>query len=156
MKTSAKTLLVASLSQLIAMPAIAGRYHNDIRLMDRMERQHEQIERGIQSGELDRMEVRKLRKDRRKIPSMFRQFRKDDMLTKKERRILKRQLDNRSNRICEFRHNDRERNGNRCALLETGQHHQRDRLHLGDDDYGNVDYWLSDSEDWPRYGFLYW
>ena len=120
MKTGAKTLLVASLCLLMAVPVHAGRYHNDVRLMDRMERQHDRIKRGIQSGALDRMEVRKLKKDRRKIRSVFRQFLEDDVLTKKERRILKKLLDNRSDRIRKFMHNARERHGEQYAFLDTG------------------------------------
>jgi len=82
MKIIAKTLLASSLCALMSVPAHAGHYHDDSRLMDRMERQHERIEGGVESGVLNRKQVRKLNKQQRKTRTMARKFR-DDALSKK-------------------------------------------------------------------------
>ena len=157
MKIIAKTLLTASLCMLAAVPAHAGRYHDDSRLMDRMERQHERIQSGIESGALTRKEAGKLKKQQRKNRSMVRKFREDDVLSRKERRILGRRLDKTSDRIREYRHNDSYRHTDRYAFRDT--YRDEHRHHRHDDRYeddGGIVYWLSDAEAWPRYGLLVW
>lgn len=160
MKTIEKTLLASSLCMLMAVPAHAGRYHDEGRLMDRMERQHERIESGVESGALNRKEVRKLKKQQRKTRSIARKFREDGALSKKERRILKRQLDKSSDRIWEFKHNDRDRHTDRYTFRETHRdascrhrHHEHDD-HFEDD--GGIAYWVRDSDVWSRHSFLFW
>lgn len=163
MKTIAKTLLASSLCVLIALPVHAGHYRDDGRFMDRMERQHERIEVGVESGELTRKEVRKLKKQKRKIRSMAKRFREDDVISKKERRLLKKQLDKRSALIWELKHNDRYRHADRYVYRDTymdeyrqhrhSRHHHRDENREND---GGVVYWLSDGNERPHYGFLLW
>ena len=163
MKTISNTLLVASLCLLTALPVHAGRVHNDDCLMNRMERQHDRIHHGVRSGSLDHREVRKLRKDKRRIHRLARQFNEDDLLTGRERRILRTQLNQRSERIRKFKHNDRYRHAGRYAVHDDDRNHryrERDnRRHQRDDHYRHGDdvlYWSSGSEEWPRYGLLYW
>jgi hypothetical protein len=160
MKIIAKTLLASSLCVLMAVPAHAGRYHDDVRLMDRMERQHERIVSGVKSGVLTRKETRKLKKQQRKTRSKARKFHDDNALSKKERRILNRRLVKTSDRIWEFKHNDRDRHTGRYAFRDTCRnanrnyrHHEHDE-HYEDD--ASIVNWVSDSEAWPRYGFLSW
>ena len=166
MKTFAKTLLASSLCMLMAVPAHAGRYHDDDRLMDRMERQHERIENGIESGALTRKEARKLKKQQHKTRKMAKKFREDGSLTKKERRALNSQLDKRSDRIWEFKHNDRDRHTDRYVFRDTHRdaswqhrHHKHYKQHEHDEHYENdsgIVYWVSDGDIWSRYGFLFW
>ena len=151
MKTIAKTLLASSLCILMSMPAHAGRYYDDDRLMDRMERQHERIENGVESGSLTRKEVRKLKKQQRKIRSLARVFHEDGALSKKERRILNRKLDKRSDRIKALKHNDRDRYVFRDSHGDWSRHHGH---HNGHD--GGTAHCVSDGHAWMRYGFLSW
>ena len=163
MKNIPRTLLVTSLCLMAALPVHAGRIHEDDRLMNRIERQHDRIEHGIRSGALDHREVRKLRKDKRRIHRLVRQFYEDDVLTKKERRILRNQLDHRSNRIWKLKHNDRDRNTGRLAvhgddlIHQYGKSDKRHNKHNARCEHrDDVVYRSGDSQDWPRYGFLYW
>ncbi|GAH00848.1 unnamed protein product, partial [marine sediment metagenome] len=61
MKIIAKTLLASSLCMFMTVSAHAGRYQDDGRLMDRMERQHERIVKGFESGTLTRKEGKLLK-----------------------------------------------------------------------------------------------
>jgi hypothetical protein len=143
----------------MTVPAYAGRFHDDSRLVDRMERQHERIVSGLDSGALTRKEGRVLKKQRHKTRSMARIFSEDGALSKKERGILNRQLNKRSERIREFKHNDWDRHTDRYAFRNTcrntnwrHRHHQHDGHH---EDEGGIVNWFSDSEAWPRYGFIF-
>ena len=163
MKTISNTLLVASLCMLVAVPVHAGRIHNDDRLMNRIERQHDRIQHGIRSGSLDRREVRKLRKNKRKINRLVSQFYEDDVLTGKERTILRNHLDHRSKRIWKLKHNDRGRNTGRVAVHGDdliNRYGNSNKRHDGHDVHcehrDDAVYRSSESKDWPRYGFLYW
>lgn len=110
MKTLTKTLLAASFCLIATVPAYAGHGHsyghsND-RLVDRMERQHERIEDGIESSELTRKEAKILKKQQRRIRRLAREYREDGWLSKKERRLLRHKLDRSSQQIREFKHNE--------------------------------------------------
>lgn len=160
MKIIAKTLLASSLCILMAVPAHAGRYHDDDHLMDRVERQHQRIVNGVKSGALTRKEVGKLKKQTHKIRSMAREFHEDDALSKKERHILNRKLNKRSDRIWEFKHNDRERHTYQYAFRDTyrdanwhHRHYKHNEHH--EDDRGSASC-FSDGQSWPCYGFLSW
>jgi len=159
MKIIAKTLLASSLCMFMTVPAHAGRYQDDGRLMDRMERQHERIVSGFESGKLTRKEGRVLKKQKHKTHSLARIFSEDGTLSKKERDILNRQLNKRSESIREFKHNDRDRHTDRYAFRNTcrntnwhHRHHKHDRHH---EDKGGIVQWFGDNEAWPRYGFLF-
>jgi len=147
------------------VPAHAGRNHDDGRLVDRIERQHERIKSGFESGELTLKEVKVLKKQKRNTHSMARIFNEDGVLSKKERLILNRQLNKRSERIWEFKHNDNDRHPDQCAFREThrvanwhNRHHRHHRHHQRDgryeDESGN-DNRFRDSRVWSRYGFLF-
>jgi hypothetical protein len=157
MKIIAKTLLASSLCMLVTVPVHAGRYHDDGRLVDRMERQHERIVSGLESGELTRREGRMLKKQKHKTRNMVRTFSEDGELSKKERGILHRQLNKRSERIWEFMHNDSDRHAFRDTCRNTSWHHRYRRHHQHGGHHegkGGIANWFSDSEAWPRYGFL--
>ena len=163
MKIIAKTLLASSLCILMAVPAHAGHYRDDGRLVDRMERQHERIKSGVKSGALTHKETRKLKKEQHKTLGKARKFREDDVLTKKERRILNKRLVRTSKRIWKFKHNDKEhytgghayRDSYRDANPKHGHHRQhKHRKHHGDN--GRRLNWFSDGNAWSRYSFLFW
>ena len=160
MKNAARSLIAASLGVLMVLPAYAGRYHDDDRFQSRLERQHERIEAGVESGKLTRKEVGMLHKQKRRIRSMARKFREDDVLSRKERRKLKKQLDRRSELIWELKHNHRERPADRYVSRDSchdgKRHHRNSRYHQRDayhEDNGIV-YWLSDGDEWSRYGIF--
>lgn len=166
MKIIAKTLLASSLCMLMAVPAHAGRNHDDDRLLNRVERQHQRIVGGVKSGELTRKETRKLKKQNHKTRKMARKFSADDMLSVKERRILSNRLDEASHRIYKFKHNDRERHTDWYTLRDTSRdtsrhhghnNHQRHRQHgkRHNDDRGSASC-LRDNQSWSHYGFLSW
>ena len=162
MKTTANTLLVSSLCMLITLPVHAGHYRDDSRFMDRIERQHERIEVGVESGELTRKEVRELKKQKQNIHNMTRKFREDDTISMKERRILKKKLDKRSALIWELKHNDRYRHPERHAFRNTckdkrhSHRHRRYQHNVYHEDNGGVIYWLIDGDDRPDYGIFIW
>ncbi|MEN8179924.1 MAG: hypothetical protein ABFS39_15090 [Pseudomonadota bacterium] len=106
MKTLTKTIIAASFCLVATVPAYAGHGHFNDRLIDRMERQHERIEDGIQSRELTRKETKILKRQQRRIRRLVREFREDGWLSKKERRILRNKFDRASFKIREFKHND--------------------------------------------------
>ena len=163
MKIIAKTLLASSLCLLMAVPAHAGRYHDDGRLVDRMERQHQRIENGVESGALTHKETRKLTKQQHKTLGKAVKFREDDALTNKERRILNKRLVKTSNRIWKFKHNDKERYTGRHAFRDTYRdanwkhgHHRQHKHQEHHEDNGRRVNWSSDGNAWSRYGFLFW
>jgi hypothetical protein len=172
MKIIAKTLLASSLCIFMAVPAHAGHNHDDGRLVDRMQRQHERIENGVESGALTRKETRKLTKQKHKTRSMARKFRKDDVLTLKERRILNKRLNKASNRIWVFKHNDSERHTDRYNFRDTYQdvswnhrynrrkdhhdHNDHNKHNRHHEDGRHSTSCFSDSQSWPRYGLLSW
>ncbi len=114
MQTLTKALLAASFCLIASVPVYAGHGHRQdenhgyshARLYDRMLRQYDRIEDGIESRELTRKEAKTLRRQQRQIRQLAREFRGDGWLSKKERRILKRKLDKSSQQIREFKHND--------------------------------------------------
>ncbi|MDJ0808104.1 MAG: hypothetical protein QNJ78_14880 [Gammaproteobacteria bacterium] len=105
MKTLNKALVAASFCLIATVPAFADHGHFNDRLFDRLERQHERIEDGIWSRELTRKEVKILKKQQRRIRQLFRVYRDDGRLSKRERRILRNKLDRASLKIMELKHN---------------------------------------------------
>lgn len=90
-----------------------GRYdgYHQQRFEQRLDRQHRRIKQGVRSGELTPKEARKLRKQQRRIDGLERRFSSDGHLDRRERRVLRKQLDRASDRIYRFKHNDRYRYG---------------------------------------------
>ncbi len=126
MKTLTKSLLVGSFFLSSTVPVFAGHgYHQD-RLLDRMERQQERIEEGIQSRELTRKEVKILKKQQRQIRRLVRVYREDGWLSKKERRILRNRLDRASNKIWRLKHNDLNRYLERQERYGSCSDHAKD------------------------------
>jgi hypothetical protein len=109
MKTLNKTLLAAGLMLVATVPAYAD--HNDWKggIGDRLERQHSRIEHGIDTGKLTRKEAKELRREQRKTRHLYREFREDGYLSKRERRKLRHRLDRVSDQIWDLKHNARSR-----------------------------------------------
>jgi len=106
MKTLTKTLLAGAFCLTASVPVYAGHGQHNAGLFDRMERQQERIEDGVQSRELTRKEAKILHKQQRRIRQLVRLYREDGRLSKKERRILENKLDRASYTIRELKHND--------------------------------------------------
>jgi len=134
MKPKAKYLLIAILTLSAATPVLAGRGHgpNNGRVVDRLERQHDRIEQGIESGELTRREARRLKRQQRKIRQLADVLYEDHGLSRRDRRLLREELDRASDRIYRLKHNDK-------------------RRHRG---YPAYSYWIDDDLGWPRYGYV--
>jgi hypothetical protein len=74
-----------------------------------LDRQQSRIEQGIESGKLTRKEAKVLKRQQRKTRHLYREFREDGRLSKRERRELDRRLDRVSDQIWELKHNERSR-----------------------------------------------
>lgn len=72
----------------------------------RQEKQRARIAQGRRSGELSRAELRRLKKQQKKISRMERRFSADGYLSGRERRRLERAQDRASRRIARLKHND--------------------------------------------------
>ncbi len=92
----------------------------------RQNRQWARIGGGIADGDLSRREVKRLRKDQRKIDRMERRFERDGYYSPRERRIMERVLDRSSKRIqrakedAHGRHHGRHHRGWRGADYRYG------------------------------------
>jgi len=75
------------------------------RIRDRLNNQARRINRGIDKGQLVHKEVRKLRREQRKIRSLLGHFREDGRLSRHERVKLQDMLDNADRHIRNKRHN---------------------------------------------------
>ncbi len=75
----------------------------------RQARQQRRIEQGWHSGELTRKELKRLRKNQRRIARLERRFASDGHFSRKERRAMTEALDEASSRIYRKKHNDRYR-----------------------------------------------
>jgi hypothetical protein len=112
MKT--RTLLIGLLPLLVtlALPVHAGqRYDGDNRFEQRIDRQEQRIRHGIRTGKLTHKEANKLQKQQRNIARLEQRFERDGHLDRRERRVLENRLDNASERIARFKHNDNYRVG---------------------------------------------
>jgi DNA-binding CsgD family transcriptional regulator len=125
MKIYSITLIAITISLLTAAPAFAfhgddyGMKHN--RVYERLERQHHRIKVGVRKHQLTRKEARILKRHQRDIRYLLRLFSEDDHLSKRERRILERELSHSSRQIRRLKHNDLERYADR--------HQRHDRQH---------------------------
>ena len=72
----------------------------------RQDNQRHRIKEGWRSGDLTRKEMRKLRKDQKRIARMEDRFGADGYYSPRERRKLKNALSRSSDRIRYFKHND--------------------------------------------------
>jgi hypothetical protein len=107
--------LITTTAALMLATAIAPAYARADRFHDRLERQAERIEQGIDSGELNRKEAKILRHQHRDLRQLTRLLADDGHLSKRERRTLRRSYDDASDLIWQLKHNDerRPRHGHR-------------------------------------------
>ena len=96
-----------------SLPSYDAKHHDTYRAKvdARQERQWRRIKQGVRSGELNRKEVKKLKRQQRKIAGLERSFFDDGRLSRKERRVLMDRLDAASERIYRLKHNDRQSDG---------------------------------------------
>lgn len=123
---------------MFALPAIAHDYddhgRHDNRFEQRLDRQHWRIKQGIRSGELTRKEAKRLRRQQRRIDKLEHKFSRDGHIDRYERRVLRSKLDDASQRIYRFKHNDRYRG------RYNDRHHRSHRRH--DDGWAfALNYW---------------
>ena len=94
---------LTALGILVAGAGVASADRVDVR-----ERaQHARIADGVASGELRPMELRRLRREQRRIKKMERRARRDGRMTRAERRRLERSQDRASRRIYRAKHDCR-------------------------------------------------
>lgn len=131
------TVFVLPLVAVLSNPVMAHYDHSDYsKFDDRIERQHNRINKGVRMGELTKKEAHKLRKQHRYIKKLSRQFNKDGHLSRFERKTLERELNLASHRIYNLKHNDRIRNdsgkpNNKHSghfKFKRTQHHDQDRI----------------------------
>ena len=109
MKTSMKVMLATGIFLIAAVPVHAHDGGRNDGVRERMQRQHSRIDHGMETGKLTRKEAKELKQDQYRTRHLFRDFREDGYLSKKERRRLERRLDRVSERIWELKHNKRSR-----------------------------------------------
>ena len=80
---------------------------SDDRVDRRLAKQRARTRAGWEDGEVTHRELRRIRKDQRKIARMDRRFGSDGRYTKRERRKLNKALDRASDRVYRVKHNDR-------------------------------------------------
>lgn len=110
MKNTVKIAITTLVSALLVAPNLAFSHENGTRVHDRLQRQQQRIERGVENGALTRQEAKKLKKEQRKIRKLARNFRSDGKLSRTEKAKLHKKLDRAGKRIWKLKHNDRVRN----------------------------------------------
>jgi hypothetical protein len=75
---------------------------------DRLHNQRDRVQQGVESGDLTRPEARKLRRQQQDLGEERRDL-AEDGLTDRERRRLRREFDEQSDRIHDQRHDDQDR-----------------------------------------------
>jgi septal ring factor EnvC (AmiA/AmiB activator) len=127
MKTLSTTLIAVTISLLAVSPAFAshgdgyGMKHD--RIQERLERQHHRIKAGVRKHQLTHKEAKTLKRHQRDIRYLLRLFSDDGHLSKRERRILDRELSHSSRQIRRLKHNELER--------YVDLHQRYDRPHKG-------------------------
>ena len=105
MKSITKILWLLPLGLVWAVPVHA----DSCGLRDRMERLERRIDRGIDKGQLTRREAHRLRRERREIRALARDFRDDGYLSRRECDILAGRVHRLSRHVRKLKHNDRDR-----------------------------------------------
>jgi len=141
MKQITKALFIAPFAFLAAIPAYAG--YGPHRMENRLERQQERIDAGMDSGALTHKEARLLKREQKQIRKFVRKIRKDGEVTKKERRKLLNRLDHASQRIRELKHNDIYRLAKAERCFDSGGDWRNGRHHR----------WSYELNAWPRYSY---
>jgi hypothetical protein len=140
-----KVLMIAPLAALIAMPVYAHPHHSDFEtypiLGDRAERQKMRIKNGVKSGALTKKEASKLRKQQRKLANLEEKFTSDGVLSRSERKKLKKKRDKASDRIYRLKHNDEVRvHGKKHAINKHHRHSvlsEKPHFSYRDKEYGH-------------------
>lgn len=110
MKIHTKTVIALCFGLLATAPVFAS--HGDLRdlkqggIGERLERQQHRIQQGVKQHQLTHREARQLRAQQRDIRYLAKRFSKDGKLSKRERRILTRQLKASSLQIKRLKHNE--------------------------------------------------
>lgn len=99
-------LLFASFAQADFRGHYASDYRHYGRHGDWIGGHQRQIEKGIRRGQLSPREVKNLRKQQQKIARLESRFKRDGVLTRPERTILKKKLNQVSRRISALSRND--------------------------------------------------
>lgn len=92
----------------VALAAVAPMAHGAT-IDERQEYQQERIERGIQSGELNKREAARLQREQNRIQAMENKALADGELSKKERRKIQRRLNKSSRHIYREKHDGQTR-----------------------------------------------
>lgn len=129
MKTLATTAIALAISLLAAAPLHASQgdgyriKHDNIH--ERLEHQQYRIKSGVRNQQLTHKEAKTLKQHQRDIRYLLRLFSEDGRLSKKERRILNRELGQSSRQIKRLKHNDLDRYVKLHQRHERSQHDQR-------------------------------
>jgi hypothetical protein len=127
MKILTTTMIAATITLLAAAPVFAshggGHGIKSDNIHERLERQHYRIKAGVRSHQLTRKEAKTLKRHQRDIRYLLRLFSDDGHLSKREWRILERELSHSSRQIRRLKHNDLER--------YVDLHERYDRSHQG-------------------------
>lgn len=75
----------------------------------RLDRQADRIEHGIDNGSLNRKEARRLKRENQELNHLYNAFISDGRLNSRERRLINARLDKASQRIARLKHNQRYR-----------------------------------------------
>ena len=105
---------------------------------NRQARQHRRIEDGIYYGQLTHKEVKKLHKKQKKIAKLNRRFKRDGYFTNQERYILNHHQDKASERIYEYKHNDRYRKHHHSDYAYYREGKYSAVTHKGRDNYEGI------------------
>ncbi|MBU1977626.1 MAG: hypothetical protein KJ958_00500 [Gammaproteobacteria bacterium] len=99
----------------------------------RMHSQHQRIEQGVSSGQLNRREAARLNREQRQIRNEAREYRGDGVVTKAERADLRRDQNRASRHIYAEKHDSQ--SGTAGAVRDPGanarQVNQRERIQQG-------------------------
>ncbi len=115
------------------------KHHNHSSFWENVERrqyrQHERIDQGIQSGQLTRREVKKLKRKKRYVAKQIRNIKRHRYLSYEDKSCVNEYLDNYSAKIRHYKHNDhyaRRNKYNRHKDNYQSHNHQYDRNYKKD------------------------
>jgi CRISPR/Cas system-associated endoribonuclease Cas2 len=98
----------------------------------RQQHQQDRIQQGVNSGELNRQETRRLAHEQRDIRQLKREYQSDGKITDGERRDLHRELNESNRHIYRAKHNDASRHGGtRDPKINERQRNQKERIQQG-------------------------
>ncbi len=97
------TILKAAVLAALAIPALAQTTSTP-RVDQRQEKQQQRIDKGVQSGQLNRKEAARLEKGQARVRKMEDKAAADGKVTAKERRKIERTQDRQNRRIARQKH----------------------------------------------------